>query len=206
MKRSARNVFINVPFDAEYEPLLEALVFTITACGFRVRCALESDDSGNVRLDKLDELIRTSAVSIHDLSRVELNAELLPRFNMPFELGLAVGAKRFGERRKDNRIKIMVREPYRMPAYLSDLAGNDPSAHRNKPDALIKIVRDFLRHDPSDRVLPGAQHLTATFAAFRKAVPGLAERIKHRPDEIGGLENFSAYLWCVAEFLRKGQS
>ncbi len=89
------NVFVNVPFDDKYEPLFEALVFTISACGYRVRCALEDDDSGDIRLDKLVELIRECPRSIHDLSRIEPGENDLPRFNMPFELGLALGAKRF---------------------------------------------------------------------------------------------------------------
>jgi len=55
--RDARNVFVNVPFDDDYAPLFDALVFTIIACGYRVRCALEEDDSGNIRLDKLVRLI-----------------------------------------------------------------------------------------------------------------------------------------------------
>ena len=126
------NVFVNVPFDKTYEPLFEALVFTTLRLRLRVRCALEHDDSGDIRLDKLVQLIRESPRSIHDLSRIEAGQNDLPRFNMPFELGLALGAKRFGQRPGD-RIKIMVAEPYRLPAYLSDLGGNDPSAHQNDP-------------------------------------------------------------------------
>lgn len=60
------------------------------ACGYRVRCALEEDDSGNIRLDKLVALIRESPRSIHDLSRIELGENDLPRFNMPFELGMSM--------------------------------------------------------------------------------------------------------------------
>jgi len=116
--RDARNVFINVPFDDDYAPLFDALVFTTIACGYRVRCALEEDDSGNIRLDKLVRLIRECPRSIHDLSRIELGDNELPRFNMPFELGLALGAKRFGgPSHRNDRIKIMVAEPYRLPAY-----------------------------------------------------------------------------------------
>lgn len=118
MTRDPLSVFVNVPFDDHYAPLFEALVFAITACGYRVRCALEEDDSGDIRIEKLDRLIRQSARSIHDLSRTELGANELPRFNMPFELGLAIGAKRFGPRRNSDAIKIMVAEPYKLPAYL----------------------------------------------------------------------------------------
>lgn len=204
MKRNARNVFVNVPFDEQYEPLFEALVFSVVACGYRIRCALEDDDSGNVRIDKLDELVRVSRYSIHDLSRTELNADELPRFNMPFELGLAIGAKRFGNRRHDDRIKIMVNQPYRLPAYLSDLGGNDPSAHRNKPESLIKIVRDFLHVDPTGRILPGPAHLAKAFNDFNAKLPLMAGEIDHDIDEISGFKNYRSFVWCIVEYLRRG--
>ena len=34
-------VFINCPFDQNYKPLFEAIIFTIYDCGFRPICALE---------------------------------------------------------------------------------------------------------------------------------------------------------------------
>lgn len=44
------------------------------------------------RLDRLTKLISDCQYSFHDLSRVELDSKrpATPRFNMPFELGLAV--------------------------------------------------------------------------------------------------------------------
>lgn len=49
----AASVFINCPFDNEYQPIFEAVVFTVVACGFTPRCALEELDSGTVRLKKI---------------------------------------------------------------------------------------------------------------------------------------------------------
>ena len=196
------NVFVNVPFDDTYEPLFEALVFTISACGYRVRCALEDDDSGDIRLDKLIALIRDSPRSIHDLSRIERGANDLPRFNMPFELGLALGAKRFG-RRPGDRIKIMVADPYRLPAYLSDLGGNDPSAHKNDPVQVIRIVSSFLQRPPSGGLLPGPAKLRADFERFKAQLPEVAREIHHQREEISGFGNYRIFVWCVAEFLKK---
>jgi hypothetical protein len=90
------DVFVNCPFDEDFKPAFEALVFTITASGYKVRCALEDSNSGDIRFDKLCRLIQASERSIHDLSRTEVGKAGLPRFNMPFELGLMMGAKRFG--------------------------------------------------------------------------------------------------------------
>ena len=201
MKRDPSHVFVNAPFDKRYEPLFEALVFTVAACGYRVRCALEDDDSGDIRMDKLDRMIRSSGKSIHDLSRIEVGENELPRFNMPFELGLAIGAKRFGPKRKDDKIKIMVAEPYRLPAYLSDLGGNDPSEHRNEPQKVIKIVRDFLQTDPSDNILPGPRYFVEAFEKFGLALPRMANLIVHTHDEINCFTSYPQFIWCVTAFL-----
>ena len=202
MKREPFDIFVNVPFDDTYAPLFEALVFAVTACGYRVRCALEEDDSGDIRMDKLDRLIRQSHRSIHDLSRIELGDNDLPRFNMPFELGLAIGAKRFGSGRKDDGFKIMVAERYKLPAYLSDLGGNDPSAHRRDPARVIKIVRDFLHKSPAGDILPGPAKLIATFKDFQSKLPDIAMRIDHQPGEVGGFTSYRIFVVCVAEYLK----
>lgn len=78
------SVFLNVPIDRTYRPLLEAAVFAIYDCGFVARCALEDDDSSRIRVDKIYDLISESNYGIHDISRVTLNyPHRLPRFNMP---------------------------------------------------------------------------------------------------------------------------
>ena len=204
MKRHRLNVFVNVPFDDDYAPLFDALIFTITTCGYRVRCTLEESDSGDIRLDKLAQLISASPRSIHDLSRVELGENELPRFNMPFELGMAIGAKRFGSpTHRADRIKIMVADPYKLPAYLSDLGGNDPDAHHADPSQLIRIVRNFLDTSPTGAPLPGPARLAESFALFAAGLPALAREIEHRPQEIGGFKSYRTFLWCVGEFLKR---
>ena len=204
MKRHRLNVFVNVPFDDDYAPLFDALIFTVVACGYRARCTLEENDSGDIRLDKLAQLIRASPRSIHDLSRIELGDNELPRFNMPFELGMALGAKRFGGRsHRADKIKIMVAEPYRLPAYLSDLGGNDPDAHHTDPAQLIRIVRNFLDETPAGGPLPGPAKLSDTFSLFTAQLPALAREIEHSREEIGGFKSYRTFLWCVAEFLKR---
>ena len=185
------------------QELFEALIFTVMACGYRVRCALEEDDSGDIRLEKLARLIGNCPRSIHDLSRIELAANDLPRFNMPFELGMALGAKKFGGRPHNNKsIKIMVAEPYRLPAYLSDLGGNDPSAHHRDPERVIVVVRDYLHEGPDGAILAGPSRMKELYQEFRTAIPTIAESIRHRPDEIGGLVNYKTFVLCVTEYLR----
>jgi hypothetical protein len=66
-----RSVFVNCPFDAEYQSLLRPLLFTIAFFGFKPRIALERLDSLESRLEKICGLIRESKLSIHDLSRLK---------------------------------------------------------------------------------------------------------------------------------------
>jgi hypothetical protein len=89
------NVFLNVPYDDEFTSLFVAYVAGLVALGLNPRASLEIP-GGAARLDKITELIGRCAQSVHDLSRVELDAidPPTPRFNMPFELGIVAGIHR----------------------------------------------------------------------------------------------------------------
>lgn len=81
--RYAKSIFLNCPFDDEYRPIFRAIVFTIAGCGYLPRCTLEHEDASHVRIAKIFRLIEHSALSIHDISRTELDvANQLPRFNI----------------------------------------------------------------------------------------------------------------------------
>jgi hypothetical protein len=128
---SGRDVFINCPFTDDYRAHFEAIVFTVVRSGFTPRCARESDDGGEVRFDKICRIIRECPYSVHDISKTELDADSrLPRFNMPFELGLFLGAKRFGGQ-PHNRKKTLIfdRDRFRYQSYISDIAGQDIHPH-----------------------------------------------------------------------------
>jgi hypothetical protein len=196
------DVFINCPFDAEYRPAFEALIFAITASGYQVRCALEEDNSADIRHEKLCRLIRESDRSIHDLSRVELGKNNLPRFNMPYELGLTHGAIKFGGRRQRTKTAcIMVAEPYAMPAYISDLAGNDPFAHHNDPGRVVRIVRNYLHRTPDGQLLPGPASILAQFARFKQDLPRIAADFDIDSHEIDPYEGYKSYLVFLTTFM-----
>ena len=169
----SRSVFINCPFDDRYWPLFEALVFTVLACGFEPRCSLEEYDSGTVRLDKIKRLIRACGLAVHDLSRVESNRpRALPRFNMPFELGLDIGCRSFGRGRlRGKRLLVLDAERYRYQSILSDISGQDIHTHRDPPQALIRTVRDWLRTAPSRRRVPGPLHIQRSYRQFARWLP-----------------------------------
>ena len=126
-----KNVFINCPFDDKYQPLFRAIIFTVHDMGFRARCALEASNAGNVRIDKIQNIIAECKYSIHDLSRTQLDkTHRLPRFNMPLELGIDLGCKRFGkEHEQEKVVLVMDIERFRYQRFISDISGQDVYAH-----------------------------------------------------------------------------
>ena len=197
-----RNVFINCPFDVGYRACFEALLFVITVSGYKVRCALEDPDGANIRFNKLRKLIRESRRTIHDLSRIELSENALPRFNMPFELGLAIGAKYFGgPKLRRNSALIMVRQDYVINAYLSDLGGNDPVAHDDNPHEVIRAVTRYLHTSPQGKVLRGAQSTIARFERFKETLPALAAALDRAHSEVDPFRDYRVYLALLKEFV-----
>ncbi len=185
-----KNVFINCPFDRGYKSLFEALVFTVFDCGFRPRCALETADAGQVRMEKIFDLIADSRLAINDLSRVDLDSETnLPRFNMPLELGVFLGARRYGQgRQKEKRCLILDRERYRYRAFISDIAGQDVQEHGDDPIRVIKIARDWLRSQSQNSGMPGGRAIAERYKAFRAQLPELCREARLDEDDLIWIE------------------
>jgi hypothetical protein len=130
------SVFINCPFDERYRPIFFALVFSVHDAGFFARSALEADNAGEVRIHKIARIIRDCRHGIHDLSRTELEPEIsLPRFNMPLELGMFLGAQMIGsgEQQLKNAL-ILDTEKYRYREFCSDISGQDVKAQPARAD------------------------------------------------------------------------
>jgi hypothetical protein len=120
----ARSVFVNCPFSVEYQPIFRAILFSVFACAYWPRCALEVSDSSENRLSKIQEIIRQSRFGIHDISFMNLDRRSrLPRFNMPFELGLFLAAKSFGSGRQRRKVALILADICRaIEAWLKDNA------------------------------------------------------------------------------------
>lgn len=180
-----RHVFINCPFDRAYRPLLRALLFAVYDCGFRARSALEVEDSGEVRVQKIIRIIGESSLGIHDISRVELDqSSNLPRFNMPLELGLFLGAKAYGGADQQNkRVLILDSEPYRYQKYCSDIAGQDIRAHGNKAHVVIELVRNWLSTTPAAHgaVIPSGSLIAKRYQSYRGTLPALCAKLRLDP-------------------------
>jgi len=193
------NVFVNCPFDEEYRHLFQALVFTIHECGFIARCALEGTDASELRVKKIYELIRASKYGVHDLSRVTLDANTnLPRFNMPLELGIFLGAKFLGtSRQKLKNCLVFDEQPYRYQMYLSDIAGQDICSHQNDVSKLISHVRNWLSTEATD-ALPGGRALWVRFNRFLAELVGMCQSDHQAIEELP----FPDFVRHVGEFTR----
>lgn len=167
------SVFINCPFDDEYRALFNAIVFTVQDCGFLARCALEVEDSSAVRIDRIEQIITACKYGIHDISRTELDPIYhLPRFNMPLELGLFLGAKRYGRnRQKEKRCLILDRDQYRYQKFCSDIAGQDISSHEKDSEKAIILVRNWLASSVPDNILPGGKRIVERYKLFQDDLP-----------------------------------
>lgn len=178
-RTSANDVFINCPFDDDFTPIFRALIFTIMVCGFRPRSARELDDGGQTRIDKIYGLIEQCRFGIHDLSRTELDAvNRLPRFNMPLELGLFLGAKRYGGKaQKAKRVLILDVEQHRYQRFISDLAGIDIHGHDGDPMHALRETRDWLAN-VSRRELPSADRVRRIYEAFLASLPDIAAALE----------------------------
>ena len=194
------SVFINCPFDDEYRGMLFAAVFAILDCGYQPRCAQEADDGGEVRIDKIRKIIEACKFGIHDISRIEVGENGLPRFNMPFELGIFLGARYYGkDQQKQKQTLILDRDRHRYQAFLSDIAGQDIRAHNGSARELIGHVRNWLANSTQRITIPGARTIQARFNEFQGNLPQLCEALGLEPEEL----QFNEYTWLAAQWLQK---
>ncbi len=169
-----RNVFINCPFDSDYDEIFNAIVFAVHRCRFVLRCAKEFGDSDTIRIQNIISLIEKSKYAIHDLSRVTLSKTgQLPRFNMPLELGIFIGSAHFGTKiHKEKRYIIIESEQFRFKQFISDLSGQDIQSHEDDPLKAIRCVRNWLSSKTADTI-PSPSILIDEYNEFVDALPEL---------------------------------
>ena len=103
---------------------------------------------------------------------------------MPLELGIFLGAKRYGNKdQKLKRLLILDTEQFRYQRFVSDLAGMDIHQHANDPKKAIRETRDWLAN-VSRRQLPSAPRVTQIYDTFVADLPMLAGALEFDPDQI----------------------
>jgi hypothetical protein len=169
----------------------------------RPRCALEVYDAGEVRIEKIARIVGECRWGIHDISRTELNPNGLPRFNMPLELGVFLGARWFGDRpQKRKSCLVLDTDRYRYQQCISDIAGQDVEAHRGNATRAIKAVRDWLGASRAgNQPLPGAAAIGKRFERFIDDLPAICTATERDVSEL----TFTEFADAVSTWLRTDQ-
>ena len=168
-ERSQFSVFLNVPYDRRFERLYLAYISAVSAFGLVPRAAIEIP-GGRRRLERILDLIGSCHYSIHDLSRVELDKRppSTPRFNMPFELGIAVALAH--TRRSPHYWFVCERQDFRLAKSLSDLNGTDPYIHEGRITRLFgQICNMFSRSERQ----PTVAQMRRIYRTLRRELPTL---------------------------------
>jgi len=193
-------VFINCPFDPDYKPIFDAIIFTVFDCGFIARCTMEEQDASQSRIEKIYTIISNCKYGIHDISRTEVDvATGFPRFNMPLELGIFLAAKRFGkDEQRKKKCLILDKSPYSYQQFMSDISGQDIEAHENDPKKAIRIVRNWLRNASQRRNIPGGYEIWRRYQIFIDDLPSMCVDLRLKQKEL----IFNDYTLLVTEWLK----
>ncbi len=165
-RRERYSVFLNIPYDSAFENLYLAYIAGLSAFGLIPRATLEIPTSQR-RLERILKLIQECAYSIHDLSRVQLDARAprVPRFNMPFELGLAVAQN---VRNRQETWYVCETVPHRVGKSLSDLNGTDVRIHGGTVRGVFGALCDVFVRKPRQ---PSVQEMYRIYLALRRNLP-----------------------------------
>lgn len=115
VSQAENSVFLNIPYDKQFRPLYLAYIAGLVHLGLVPRVTLGLP-GGIRRLDKIFAEISGCRYSIHDMSRVSMDRSppyATPRFNMPFELGLAVAWEKLNP--KKHNWFVFEAKNYRLP-------------------------------------------------------------------------------------------
>jgi hypothetical protein len=195
----SKNVFINCPFDNDYYPLLKSALFTVVVCGFEPLIS-ETPDADSIRIKNIKYLIEEAKYSIHDLSRVEpTKKKKLPRFNMPFELGIDVGCKEY--LKKDKIFLILSNKPYEDKQYISDISGQDISYHENDQEIVIKSIRDWFQKINKTKTYPNYKQIFSKYVEFTWHFTTTLKNNHMDPYHIWEIP-FSEYIKIVKDWYR----
>jgi hypothetical protein len=186
-------VFLNIPYDQAFEPLYLAYIAGLSAFRLVPRASLQIP-GGARRLDRVLDLICDCRYSFHDLSRVELSPSPppTPRFNMPFELGLAVAWQRFGE--PSHTWCVFESRNWRIGKSLSDLSGTDVYIHGGAPSGVFRELGNALvlaEHQPS-------------VAQMAKIYRGLRRRLSKIMKSAGARSAFEARVFADLIVVARG--
>jgi hypothetical protein len=163
-RKRVQSVFLNIPYDAQFEELHLAYIVGLTQLGLKINATLALPNQD--RLKRIVGLIEKSDVSIHDLSRIE-SPSGVPRFNMPLELGLALFRSHITRGR--HRVFVFEKKAYRVQRSTSDVNGIDPQIHKGRPKGVMAGLRNIFYQSDGTTV----PEMLSSYRAVRRKLPEL---------------------------------
>jgi hypothetical protein len=104
---------------------------------------------------------------------------------MPLELGIFLGAKRFGgEDQKAKHGLIFDIDKYRFQKFISDLAGVDIHDHGGEPRKVVVKTRNWLANVSKRKTIPSQKDLLTSYDKFSKSLPKIAKVAGFEVDEL----------------------
>ncbi len=167
----------------------------LAGLGRTPRCVLEVPSGGRNRLERIFALIASCEASIHDLSRVGLSGKLkVPRFNMPFELGITYAISQI----TSHGFFVLEERAFRLQASLSDLNGHDPHIHDGTPAGVLRCVLDCFGTPAMAPPISALEILTE-----RLTETALTLQREHRTDGLFHPYLFRQIEWAAAKLARR---
>jgi hypothetical protein len=138
-------VFLNYPFDDDFEPFSHAMHFGVVAAGLIPICAKDLSAPDHPRLEMLVEAIINCQYSAHDLSKLKGQGDQnLARANMPLEMGMAI-FHAFQTQRTLHRCAAFVPTQHEYKTALSDLSSLDLICYEDDALLMVAGVYEWLR-------------------------------------------------------------
>jgi hypothetical protein len=181
------------------------MIYVILKNGLSPRLSLEVSDSGQVRLEKITEIIKSCKYGIHDLSLVKSKkAKEFARMNMPFELGIDYGLRTSGIAPLNTKqFLILEATKYDYQKAVSDINGFDIKVHGNdtqklfdclyswssetlkinKQDPPLKLFDDFIEFNTSlfeEKAKQLGSEKLATNYVEKVSIPEYIQEIRER--------------------------
>jgi hypothetical protein len=137
-------------------------------------------------------LIAACPYSFHDVSRVQLDKGT-PRFNMPFEVGLAVATAHW---RPAHQWFLFEAKPFRVQRTLSDLGGTDAYIHGESSRGLLIALTDAL-------VRATKQPSLDELARIHRFLRDRSRRIRGTYGTLFGARAFRSLVVVATEFVAR---
>lgn len=103
---------------------------------------------------------------------------------MPLELGIFIGAIKFGSKNLHGKKEYLIldSESFRFKTFISDIGGQDIKSY-SSIDSVIKKIRDWLSNKTNE-IIPSAKFIFEEYSKFLEDLPELCKQSKWDREEL----------------------